>query len=78
MIQKKPSVTNGRLPGGRNTEWNLRGFTVVMCCEKRSSSVGVIMHVMSSESGKTYLFKFCTDTFFGETSMLDIGRGYDG
>ena len=31
--------------GGRNTEGNLRGFTVVVCCEKRSSSVGVIMHV---------------------------------
>ena len=31
--------------GGRNTEGNLRGFTVVMCCEKRSSSIGVIMHV---------------------------------
>ena len=37
--------TNGRLPGGRDTEGNLRGFTVVMCCEKRSPSVGVIMHV---------------------------------
>ena len=34
-----------RLPGGRNTEGNLRGFTVVGCCEKRSSSVGVILHV---------------------------------
>ena len=34
-----------RLPGGRNTEGNLRGFTVVGCCEKRSSSVGIIMHV---------------------------------
>ena len=45
MIQKKFNATNGRLPGGRNTEGNLRGFTVVMCCEKRSSSVGVIMHV---------------------------------
>ena len=32
---------------------------------------------LSSESGKTYLFKFCTDSF-GETSMLDIGRGYNG
>ena len=31
--------------GGRNTEGNLRRFTVVVCCEKRSSSVGVIMHV---------------------------------
>ena len=39
------NATNGRLPEGRNTEGNLRGFTVVMCCEKRSSSVGVIMHV---------------------------------
>ena len=29
---------------GRNTEGNLRGFTVVMCCEKRPPSVGVIMH----------------------------------
>ena len=33
---------------------------------------------LSSESGKTYSFKFCTANFFGETSMLDIGRGYDG
>ena len=33
---------------------------------------------LSSEPGKTYLFKFCTDSIFGETSMLDIGRGYDG
>ena len=43
------NATNGRLPGGggggRNTEGNLRDFTVVMCCEKRPSSVGVIMHV---------------------------------
>ena len=39
------NATNGRLPGGRNTEGNLNSFTVVMCCEKRSSSVGVIMHV---------------------------------
>ena len=31
--------------GGRNTDGNLRGFTVLVCCEKRSSSVGVIMHV---------------------------------
>ena len=45
MIQKEIyNATNGRLQGGRNTEGNLRGFTVVMCCEKRSSSVGVIMH----------------------------------
>ena len=53
MIQKKKicNATNGRLPWGRNREENLRGFTVVMCCEKRSSSVGVIMHVLSSESG---------------------------
>ena len=43
------NATNGRLPGGRNTEGNLRGFTVVMCCD----SVGVIMHVLSSETGKT-------------------------
>ena len=43
--QKICNATNGRLPGGRNTEGNLRDFTVVMCCEKRSSSVGVIMHV---------------------------------
>ena len=51
--------------GGRNTEGNLRGFTVVMCCEKRSSSVGVILHVFVSESGKkTFSFKFCTDTFW--------------
>ena len=35
----------------------------MMCCEKRSSLVGVIMHVLSSESGKTYLFKVCTNTF---------------
>ena len=48
---------------GRNTEGNLRGFIVVMCCEKRPPSVGDIMHALSSESGKTYLFKFCTDTF---------------
>ena len=33
---------------------------------------------LSSESGKTYLFKVCTDAFLGETSILDIGRGYDG
>ena len=40
------NATHARLPGGRNTEGNLRGFTVVMCCEKRSLfSVGVIMHV---------------------------------
>ena len=46
MIQKQIyNATNGRLPGERNTEGNLRGFTVVMCCEKRLSSVGVIMHV---------------------------------
>ena len=64
MIQKKIcNATNGRLSWGRNREGNLRGFTVVMCCEKRSSSVGVIMHVLSSESGKTYLFKVCTNTF---------------
>ena len=31
--------------GGRNTEGNLRRFTVVVCREKRSSSVAVIMHV---------------------------------
>ena len=31
--------------GGRNTERNLRRFTVLVCCEKRSSSVGAIMHV---------------------------------
>ena len=48
MIQKTIcNATNGRLPGGRNTEGNLRCFTVVMCCEKRSSSV-----FLSSESGK--------------------------
>ena len=64
MIQKKYVMLQMEdYQGGRNTEGNLRGFTVVMCCEKRSSSVGVIMHVLSSESGKTYLFKFCTDTF---------------
>ena len=46
MIQKKICIaTNQRLPGGRHTEGNLRGFTVVMCFEKRSSSVCVIMHV---------------------------------
>ena len=39
------NATNGRLPGGRDTEGNSRGFTVVMCCEKRPPSVGVIMHV---------------------------------
>ena len=39
------NATNGRLSGGRNTEGNLRRFTVVVCCEKRSSSVGAIMHV---------------------------------
>ena len=31
--------------GGRNTEGNLRRFTVMVCCEKRLSSVGAIMHV---------------------------------
>ena len=31
--------------GWRNTEGNLRRFTVVVCCEKRSTSVGAIMHV---------------------------------
>ena len=31
--------------GGGNTEGNLRRFTVVVCREKRSSSVAVIMHV---------------------------------
>ena len=46
MIQKICNATKKiRLPGGRNTEGNLRGFTVVGCCEKRSSSVGAIMHV---------------------------------
>ena len=46
FIQKKICIaTNGRLSGGRNTEGNLRRFTVVVCCEKRSSSVGAIMHV---------------------------------
>ena len=40
MIQNKIcNATNGRLPGGRDTEGNLRRFTVVVCCEKRSSSV---------------------------------------
>ena len=39
------NATNGRLSGGRNKEGNLRRFTVVVCCEKRSSSVGAIMHV---------------------------------
>ena len=68
MIQKICNATNGRLPGGRNTEGNLRGFTVVMCCEKRSSSVGVMF--LSSESGKTYLFKFCTDTFLVKSVCL--------
>ena len=59
---------------GDEVQKGMRGFTVVMCCEKRSSSVGVIMHFfLSSETGKTYLFKFCTDT-----CMLDIGSGYDG
>ena len=46
LIQKRIcNATNGRLSGGRNTEGNLRRFTDVVCCEKRSSSVGVIMHV---------------------------------
>ena len=52
MIQKTIcNATNGRLSGGggggggRNTEGNFGCFTVVMCCEKRSSSVYVIMHV---------------------------------
>ena len=64
MMKKIFNATNGILPGRRNTEGNLRGFTVVMCCEKCSSSVGVIMHMfLSSVSGKTYLFRFCTDTF---------------
>ena len=31
--------------GVGNTEGNLRRFTVVVCCEKRPSSVGAIMHV---------------------------------
>ena len=35
----------------------------MMRCEKRSSSVGVILHDSASESGKRYLFKFCTDIF---------------
>ena len=42
--------------GGRNTEGNLRGITVVMCCEKCSSSVVSLFMFLSSESGKTYFF----------------------
>ena len=45
MIQKYGMLQMEDYQGGRDTEGNLRGFTVVMCCEKRSSSVGVIMHV---------------------------------
>ena len=59
MIQKNVMLQMEDYQGGRNTEGNLRGFTVVMCCEKRPSSVGVIMYFLSSESGKkTFSFKF--------------------
>ena len=39
MLQKNKTT--------RRTKYRreLRGFTVVGCCEKRSSSVGVIMHI---------------------------------
>ena len=45
MIQKQYVMLQMEDYQGRHTEGNLRGFTVVMCCEKRSSSVCVIMHV---------------------------------
>ena len=45
-------ATNGRLSGGRNTEGNLRRLTVVVCCEKRSSSVGAIIFVFLVSLGK--------------------------
>ena len=49
--------------GGRNTEGNLRRFTVVVCCESAHLQSVPLCMFLSSESGKTYLFKFCTDSF---------------
>ena len=50
----------------------------MMCCEKRSSSVGAIMHVfcLVSQERKDIHLNFAL-IHFGETSTLDIGRGYD-
>ena len=45
MLQMEDYQGGGGGGGGRNIEGNLSCFTVVVCCEKRSSSVGVIMHV---------------------------------
>ena len=50
----------------------------MMYCEKRSLQSVSLCMFLSSESGKTYLFKVCTDTFLVKPVFLDIGRGYDG
>ena len=41
-----------RLPGGRNTEGNLRGFTVVGCHEKRLLQAVSLCMFLSSSLGK--------------------------
>ena len=64
---------------GGEIQKGIRDVLQLWCVVKSAhlQSVSLCMF-LSSESGKTYLFKFCTDSFFGETSILDIGRGYDG
>ena len=49
MIQKICNATNERLPGKRNTEGNLRGFTVVKSAHVLSVSLCLFL---SGESGK--------------------------
>ena len=45
-----------RLPGGRNTEGNLRGFTVVGCCEiAYLQSVSLCMFLYCSLGKHIYL-----------------------
>ena len=49
----------------------------MMCCEKRSSSVGVIMYFCLVSQERKHFHLNSALIQFGETSMLDIGRGYD-
>ena len=47
----------------------------MMCCEKRSSSVGVIMYFCLVSQVRKHFHLNSALIQFGETSMLDIGRG---
>ena len=49
----------------------------MMRCEKRSSSVGVIMYFCLVSQERKHFHLNSALIQFGETSMLDIGRGYD-